>query len=137
RADCVVMSTHGRSGLERLLYGSVAEQVLHDAEIPLVMIPARSHTSWAGPDARRVLVPLDGSQSSEAALEPAVGLASRIGASLLLLRVVQPVDGVGLGYEAYLPDRLAATEEHARQSLEALARPLRARGVSVEVRTAI
>jgi nucleotide-binding universal stress UspA family protein len=37
-ADLVAMSTHGRSGLGRLLFGSVAEQVLRHAEVPVFMM---------------------------------------------------------------------------------------------------
>ncbi len=38
--DIIVMATHGRSGLRRWLYGSVAEQVLHGADIPVLMVRA-------------------------------------------------------------------------------------------------
>jgi len=34
-----VMSTHGRSGVSRLLYGSVAEAVLRGAHLPILLIP--------------------------------------------------------------------------------------------------
>jgi nucleotide-binding universal stress UspA family protein len=37
-ADLIAMSTHGRSGLGRLLFGSVAEQVLRHADIPVFMM---------------------------------------------------------------------------------------------------
>jgi nucleotide-binding universal stress UspA family protein len=37
-ADLVAMSTHGRSGLGRLLFGSVAEQVLRHAEVPVFLM---------------------------------------------------------------------------------------------------
>jgi nucleotide-binding universal stress UspA family protein len=37
-ADLIAMTTHGRSGLGRLLFGSVAEAVLRQAEIPVLMI---------------------------------------------------------------------------------------------------
>ena len=37
-ADLIAMSTHGRSGLGRLLFGSVAEQVLRHAEVPVFMM---------------------------------------------------------------------------------------------------
>ena len=37
-ADLIAMSTHGRSGLGRLLFGSVAEQVLRHADVPVLMI---------------------------------------------------------------------------------------------------
>jgi nucleotide-binding universal stress UspA family protein len=37
-ADLIAMSTHGRSGIGRLLFGSVAEQVLRRAEVPVFLI---------------------------------------------------------------------------------------------------
>lgn len=39
--DLIVMSTHGRSGLSRFLYGSVAEAVLRGTQRPVLMIPIR------------------------------------------------------------------------------------------------
>jgi len=38
--DLIVMSTHGRSGLGRWVYGSVARKVLSGAAVPVLMIPA-------------------------------------------------------------------------------------------------
>ena len=40
-AELIVMSTHGRSGLNRFLYGSVAEAVLRGAQMPLLLIPVK------------------------------------------------------------------------------------------------
>jgi nucleotide-binding universal stress UspA family protein len=37
----IVMSTHGRSGLSRLIYGSVAEAVLRGAQVPVLLVPIR------------------------------------------------------------------------------------------------
>lgn len=37
--DLIVMSTHGRTGLTRLMMGSVAQQVLARAECPVVVLP--------------------------------------------------------------------------------------------------
>jgi nucleotide-binding universal stress UspA family protein len=39
--DLIVMSTHGRSGLSRLVFGSVAGQVLHDAPCPVFLVKAK------------------------------------------------------------------------------------------------
>ncbi len=39
KADFVAMATHGRSGLRRLLLGSVAEQVIRHAHVPLLLYP--------------------------------------------------------------------------------------------------
>ena len=57
RADLIAMSTHGRSGLGRLLFGSVAEQVLRRADVPVFLMrqtevqvaarAAREMTRWA------------------------------------------------------------------------------------------
>lgn len=41
-ADIIVLGSHGRSGLDKLLLGSVAEQVLHRTEIPLYIIPTKN-----------------------------------------------------------------------------------------------
>lgn len=40
-ADIIVMGTHSRSGLDKLLMGSVAERVLHKSTIPLFIIPSK------------------------------------------------------------------------------------------------
>jgi nucleotide-binding universal stress UspA family protein len=39
--DLIVMSTHGRSGLSRLVHGSVAGQILHDAPCPVFLVKAK------------------------------------------------------------------------------------------------
>jgi len=41
-ADMIVMSTHGRSGIQRLVYGSVAEHVLHNATVPVLLVRVRA-----------------------------------------------------------------------------------------------
>lgn len=42
-AGIIAMTTHGRSGLRRLLYGSVAERVLRQTEIPVLMMRPVEH----------------------------------------------------------------------------------------------
>jgi nucleotide-binding universal stress UspA family protein len=58
-ADLIVMSTHGRAGLIRLLYGSVAEAVLRGATVPVLLVPSRVflRREVAG-SKREVVVPL-------------------------------------------------------------------------------
>ena len=41
QADLIAMSTHGRSGLARWAYGSVADRVLHAAECPVLLVRAK------------------------------------------------------------------------------------------------
>ncbi|HZK63968.1 MAG TPA: universal stress protein [Puia sp.] len=42
KADIIVIGTHSRKGLDKILLGSVAEKVLHHTSIPLFIIPAKS-----------------------------------------------------------------------------------------------
>lgn len=44
-ADCIVLATHGRTGLGRLLLGSVASRVLHDADVPVLLHRTREKKS--------------------------------------------------------------------------------------------
>lgn len=71
-ATLLIMSTHGRSGLERIREGSVTEQVLRQSPCPVFIL----HTLRAEPaDQRteelfeRILVPLDGTDTSAAILD--------------------------------------------------------------------
>jgi nucleotide-binding universal stress UspA family protein len=43
KADIIVIGTHSRKGLDKVLLGSVAENVLHHTKIPLFIIPVKSH----------------------------------------------------------------------------------------------
>jgi nucleotide-binding universal stress UspA family protein len=86
-ANLIVMSTHGRSGIGRWLYGSVAA-VLRSARVPVMLISSDVSVAWATDRPLRILVPLDGLQLSKAVLGPAVDLASRLEAELLLVEVV-------------------------------------------------
>jgi nucleotide-binding universal stress UspA family protein len=88
KTDLVVMATHGRSGLGRWLFGSVAEQVLSHVEVPLLLVPPACQVDWPAASPARVLVPLDGSTLAAEVLGPACELAASLGAELLLLRAV-------------------------------------------------
>jgi nucleotide-binding universal stress UspA family protein len=55
-ATLIVMATHGHGGLGRVLYGSVADQVLRQATIPLVLVPPQGVNSLPADRPLRVLV---------------------------------------------------------------------------------
>ncbi|HET9016237.1 MAG TPA: universal stress protein [Thermomicrobiaceae bacterium] len=82
----VVMTTHGRSGLRRWAFGSVAERVIHGARTPVLLI--RSGTA-PPPAIRAILLPLDGSAYAEAALPYAAELTRAFDAVLHVARVVE------------------------------------------------
>ncbi len=89
--DLVVMTTHGRGGLQRAWLGSVADQLVRSLEIPLLLIRPQEGAAPALPRVGEILVPLDGSRRAEAALPGAVAMASLLGARLALVQAVQPV----------------------------------------------
>jgi nucleotide-binding universal stress UspA family protein len=103
QADLVVMSTHGRSGFGRWLYGSVADEVLRRLPIPILLISAVCSRVWSVEKPKRILVPLDGSSLATEVLSAAADLATSFGgAEILLLAVVEP--GMGLYPGAALHD---------------------------------
>ena len=84
--DLIVMSTHGRGGLSRMLYGSVADQILRRASVPVLLVPSIVEHAWPTLGPRRILVPLDGSEFAAEALQAAELLTETLGADLTLLR---------------------------------------------------
>ena len=86
--DLILISSHGRTGPGRWVYGSVAEKVLRGACCHTAVIRAQVETTTFSH--RRILVPLDGSSLAEKALAPAFALAEALTAELLLLRVAAP-----------------------------------------------
>lgn len=137
RADLIAMSTHGRGGLGRWLYGSVADAVLRRSEVPVLLVSAAATHVWPADRALRILVPLDGSPLAEAALGPAVDLARSLRAELHLLQVVQPPSYVypeSTAYLLYDPERDLA---EARQYLDGVATRLRPEGVTVETQSTL
>lgn len=97
KADLIVMASHGYTGTERWVLGSVAQKVARHSPVPVFVlhetgaIPAGPH-----PDASplHALVTLDGSILAEAAIEPTAQLIAALAAptpgALHLLRVVKP-----------------------------------------------
>lgn len=90
--DLVVMATHGWSGIRRWVLGGVAEKVLRATSRPVALIRAKG----ARADVRegslldKALIPLDGSGEGEAVVPYVEGLASRLGAEVVLLHVIPP-----------------------------------------------
>lgn len=89
-ADLVVMGTHGRSGFERLLIGSVAEKVLRKAPCPVLLVPPHVATT-AHPDVsfKHILCPMDFSPSALQALGFALDLARQSGGIVTVLHALE------------------------------------------------
>jgi nucleotide-binding universal stress UspA family protein len=87
-ADLLVMGTHGTSGFEHLVLGSVTEKVLRKATCPVLTVPPRAQAISHLPFAR-ILCAIDFSESSLAALQYALSLAVESNAALTLLSVLE------------------------------------------------
>jgi nucleotide-binding universal stress UspA family protein len=89
-ADLIVMSTHGRTGPGRWMFGSVAEAVVSRSPVPVLVQRAwdLAERQLLLEDRPRLLVPLDGSAFSESVLDLAARLAEDVGGELVLVRVV-------------------------------------------------
>ena len=85
-ASLIVMGTHGRSGLERLMLGSVAEKVLRKARCPVLTVPAPA--AAARLPYKRILCPIDFWPSSIAALQFASSIAKESDARLTVLHAL-------------------------------------------------
>lgn len=88
--DLVVAGTRGRRGLQRMLIGSVAEEVLRTAPCPVLTVRGE-HDDTPGWAVRNILVPIDFSDASLDALRHAKELALTYGAQITLLHAVEEV----------------------------------------------
>ena len=145
-ADLIVMTTHGRGGIQRAWFGSVAQGIVRRAERPVLLVrptPGDGEANGdgdpmerAGAPFRRILVPLDGSRMAEKALDLAGAVAAADGAALTLFRVVPPLVASTYPFRTIPLRGEADGEEEGRRRaqsyLDDLAQGLRAQGVEVE-----
>jgi nucleotide-binding universal stress UspA family protein len=136
RPSLIAMSTHGRSGFTRWALGSVAEHVIQGASVPIFLV--REQTPLPTGEEQCILVPLDGSAVAAEALLTAQEAARNIGATLLLLHVldIQDTEDLGLYFEnaAAVAETIAHWRTEAESYLEEVASRLRTSGLVVRTR---
>ena len=133
----IVMGTHGRRGFGRLFLGSTTEAVLRRSTIPVLTL--HSQTPAADEVRRclgRVLVAIDDSEPSDAAVEVALGLPAQDRNELLFYSVVDIDIPVGIAYTAAVEAEKFADANGAveRAVASALAKNIVVRGYTVEGR---
>jgi nucleotide-binding universal stress UspA family protein len=116
--DLVVMGTHGRTGLERFLLGSVTERVLRGSSVPVLTTHIDGGTL---PTYEQLLVPTDGSEGARDALDQAVDIATAAEARLTVLSVVDSRAFTG-GFETgpTLPNIREQLQQYAEDAADAL-----------------
>jgi len=127
--DLILMATHGRSGVKRLVMGSVADEVLRASNVPVWLVRPGLPTEvvyeqWPG---KTILVPLDGSELAETAFPHVEALANQQGTGkvdVILLRIcTRPMPPPAADYtyttlpEEYMQVELARRKQVARKYL--------------------
>jgi nucleotide-binding universal stress UspA family protein len=112
--DLVVMGTHGRTGVERYLLGSVTEKVVRLSDVPVLTVNTEADGDVTYPYTD-ILVPTDGSEGAEAAIGPAVSVASTYDARIHAYSVI---DTMAMGVDVRSEAILDALEDSAQSAVE-------------------
>jgi len=119
----IAMATHGRSGLNRWMLGSVAEKVLRGCENPLLLVRASEAVDAAEKvRLKSVIVPLDGSELAECVLPSVVALAKAMNLEVVLFRAYSIPYTVYSGTDGYsainFEELIGAVKDEAVEYLE-------------------
>ena len=114
----IVMGTHGRRGIDRMMLGSVTERVLRHASCPVLAIrptapePGKREVGDEAVEIRRILCCIDFSASSKKAVELALSLAEGYAGEVTLLHVLEDVWG-----SADIAEEMTTTTENLEKLL--------------------
>jgi nucleotide-binding universal stress UspA family protein len=90
KADMIVMGTHGRSGINRLMLGSVTEKILHETDRPVLTVRGKTgRAELPKVSIQQVLCPVNYTEVALKALEHAVEMSECFEAELLVLHVIE------------------------------------------------
>jgi nucleotide-binding universal stress UspA family protein len=135
----IAMSTHGRSGLARWVMGSEVGKILRACEQPVLLVRPRDEGASGKADGRlsKVIVPLDGSHDTEAAIPLAEELSKALGLELILIQVIgieTTVQFAPMGPDSWsVPsDILQRLDVVVSGYLAGLAKQLKDRGLTVQ-----
>lgn len=124
--DLIVIGTHGRTGVDRYLLGSVTEKVVRRSDVPVLTIRTPNDVEVTFPYTD-VLVPTDGSKGAVAAIAPAIDIASTYGATLHSLSVVETRS---LGIDVRSSATSEVLEEMAQEAVDTVQERATAASVS-------
>jgi nucleotide-binding universal stress UspA family protein len=148
KSDLIVMTTHGRGPIGRFWLGSVADELVREAPVPVLLIrPTEEKVDLTRePPLKHIMVPLDGTELSEQILPDAVALGRFLDADYTLVRVVHSVGlptptgeaGLVATQVQAMMDQIDTMQEQlvteARDYLERKAAPMRDAGLKVASR---
>ena len=131
KADLIVMASHGRGPLRRFVAGSVADELIRRAGVPVLLVrPGETPPAiFPEPTLENILIPLDGSALAEQVLGPALDLARLMEARCTLLRVIEPRSPSHNGAPGGPPKEAAAYLKRVAARVREQGVPARARVV--------
>jgi nucleotide-binding universal stress UspA family protein len=134
-ADLIFMPTHARQGFDRLLLGSVAERVARLSMIPVMLMRLQANPA---PLFEKIVLPVDGSETSQLAVQQAHDLAKQLGAKITVLHVIERTPSPFYVMDGGLSEPSAACNSSAlrRKAEDITARVVQALG-DVPVQTRI
>ena len=135
-ADLIITGTHGWTGFNRVVFGSISERVIQRAPCPVLSIPDRSpeetanlHTLSIQP--RQIVLPVDFSDCSIDAYEYGVDMAKWFDASLNLVHAIEPLS-YSLDFSLTHPLEDKANRKKIEQRMQDLTTVLREQGLTAQ-----
>lgn len=143
--DLIVMATHGRAGTRHWDLGHVADKILRQSKVPVLLVRAGvpdaiPYDQWPK---KTIVVSLDGSELAESVLPHVEALAQQRGVDIevTLLRACEPpampsyyapeISGVPLNWGQYMQQELARCRETAKEYLDKIEKRLREKNIKV------
>jgi nucleotide-binding universal stress UspA family protein len=135
KGTLVTMATHGRSGINRWLLGSVAEKVLRGGTNPMLLVRATEEGKTEGTATlKSIVVPLDGSELAEGVLPAVTDLAKTLKLAVVLFRAYNIPYNAYAGGEGYYAvnyeELLTAMKDEAVDYLEKKTEAVKKSGVA-------
>ncbi len=129
-AEVIIMGRRGRTGLKRLMMGSVTAKVIGHAACDVLVVPRASRV-----ELKNILVATDGSKYSDAAARKAIGMAKRCGSHLTVMSVVpsESISPLDIVHSDMHRELIAEKERKAAQcNIDGIKELAEREGVSVE-----
>jgi nucleotide-binding universal stress UspA family protein len=130
KGTLIVMATHGRSGIQRWVLGSVTDKVLHGSNNHLFLIRAQDQAKAEGEALlKKVIVPLDGSPVAEMVLPYVIDLAKKMRLEVVLVRAFALPAATADEYQTYTDELIGLIEAEARDYLAEKVKEMKGKGL--------
>lgn len=130
KSTLIVMATHGRSGIQRWVLGSVTDKVLHGSNNHLFLIRAQDQAKAEGEALlKKVIVPLDGSPVAEMVLPYVIDLAKKMRLEVVLVRSFALPAATADEYQTYTDELIGLIEAEARDYLAEKVKEMKGKGL--------